>query len=185
MNGNETRAHKQHCPSGWMMQKKKNKSDTHIFYTAGLGPPLVPPVSPSKIQLFHITGAINGPACIELLPIDSRIARRLSSQARSALSNCTILSRLPCRTSLMLTAPILTSFSSKKSNSLNKPSSFSSSGSLGKALSGAVGLRSPLTDSAMRSSSSPPQIEPRDVICSELGRWLLAHSIRSGSTKGC
>jgi hypothetical protein len=38
-------------------------------------------------QSFYIPGAINGPACIELFPIDSRTKRRFSSQARSALSS--------------------------------------------------------------------------------------------------
>jgi hypothetical protein len=81
-----------------------------------------------------------------------------------------ILSRLPWRTSLILTAPILTSLSSKKSNKVNSPSSLPSLDWPGNALSGTIGLLRPLIDSAMRRSSSPLQIEPLDVICSELGR---------------
>jgi hypothetical protein len=139
------------------------------------------------------TGTTNGPACIELFPIDCSTIFRFSSQARSALSSCIILSRLPCRMSLMLTAPILTSLSRRKSKSVKSPSSLSSSSAAsprrrcprgGNALSGTKELLRPLTDSAMRRSSRPPQMVPVLLISSVLGKWLFAHSIRSGSTDG-
>lgn len=127
---------------------------------------------------------MNPPACIAPLPIFSAIIFRLSSHALSAFSNCTTLSLLPWRISLMLTLPIFTSLSRRKSNRRNKPSSLSSPGSVGKAESATGGEEGrPLIASASRRIARPPQIEPEvSFICSDEGRWELAHSINPSST---
>jgi hypothetical protein len=112
------------------------------------------------------------------------IPRRLSSHCLSARMICTILSRRACLTSLMDTVPSLTSLSSRKSNSLKSPSSLSSAGPEGNALSstgGEAGL--PLMASASRRSVSPPHSEPPalSTMCRCCGSLELAHSIRPGS----
>jgi len=110
---------------------------------------------------------------------DCSIAFLLSSHCFSALNSWTILSLCPILTSLILTLPVLTSLSSKKSKSLKKPSSLSSFGPDGKAESGTGGEDGfPLIDSAIRRRESPPQRGPlRSVIWSIPGRCELAHSI--------
>ena len=65
----------------------------------------------------------HGPATTAPTPTLLAIASRLSSHPFRLRTSCTILSRRPWRTSLMLTLPVRTSLSSKKSNSLNRPSS--------------------------------------------------------------
>jgi hypothetical protein len=115
-------------------------------------------------------------------------ALRLSSHTLNARKICKILSLRPCRTSLILTAPIFTSLSSKKSNSLNSPSSLSSLGPAGNAESGTGGVEDfPLIDSASRRSSSPPHNGPAgSFICNELGRCVFAHSIKlTSAAVGC
>ena len=114
------------------------------------------------------------------LPIVKASAFRLSSQAFNAFNNWIILSRFPNRTSLMLTLPIFTSLSNKKSKSLNSPSSLSSWMSVGNAELGTGGEDGwPLMDSARRRSSRPEHMKPVDsLICRDSGRWVFAHTIR-------
>lgn len=130
---------------------------------------------------------MNGPATIVLFPIDCAIAFLFSSQAFNAFISCTIFSFFPCRMSLILTVPILTSLSSKKSNSLNRPSSLSSLGPEGKAESGTGGEEGvPLISSASRRRASPPHSGPSgSVMWRDCGRWEFAHSIRPASTSPC
>lgn len=123
---------------------------------------------------------------VEPFATDIAICLLLSSQALRAFNNCRILSRLPCLTSLILTLPILTSLSSRKSNSLNRPSSLSSLDPVGKAESGTDGDDGfPLIDSANRRRARPPHIDP--VISTMRragGKWEFAHSIKSSSIYG-
>ena len=109
----------------------------------------------------------------------------LSSHALNALSNCNILSLFPCRISLILTLPIFTSLSNKKSKSLNRPSSLSSRGSTGKALSGTGGEEGfPLMLSAMRKTPRPVQSGPEgSKICRCGGKWPFAQSTISESSE--
>ena len=75
---------------------------------------------------FHelpMTGPMRGPLGIVPCPRLFTISFRLSSHVLSALRSCITLSRLPCRTSLILTDPIFTLFSRRKSNNRNRPSS--------------------------------------------------------------
>lgn len=108
------------------------------------------------------------------------ISLRLSSQVLSALSRCITLSRLPCRTSLILTDPILTSLSRRKSNNRNRPSSLSSLDPEGKAESGIGGMADlPIMSSASLRIARPPNRGPAgSVIWSDLGKCELAHSTR-------
>lgn len=83
----------------------------------------------------------------------------------------------------MLTLPVLTSLSSKKSKSLKSPSSLSSFGPDGKAESGTGGEEGfPRMDSAIRRRARPPQSEPvGSVTLSSAGKCELAHSMRLAS----
>lgn len=127
---------------------------------------------------------MNGPAATAPLPTDSAIACRRSSHALSARKSWIIFSRLPCRMSLILTDPIFTSLSRRKSNNLKSPSSLSSLGLEGKAASGTGGEDGlPLMSSARRRSARPPHNGPAESWIRRLrGRWEFAHSIRPAST---
>lgn len=140
-----------------------------------------------KRSVSHIpdhAGAIKPPAWAPPFPMLVAIAFRLSSHPLSPRNSCIILSRLPCRISLMLTLPMRTSLSKRKSNRRKSPSRLSSLGSLGNAESGTGGDEGrPLIDSARRKSPSPSQSGPEgSVICRFDGRWLFAHSMRPSST---
>ena len=138
-------------------------------------------------SIIHtITWVINAAGAVAL-EIVKASAFRLSSQAFNAFNNWIILSRFPNRTSLMLTLPIFTSLSNKKSKSLNSPSRLSSCMSAGNAKSGTGGEDGwPLMDSARRRSPSPSPVdkEPEPLessICRDSDRWVLAHFIRESS----
>lgn len=117
---------------------------------------------------------------------DRRVAMAflLSSHALSAFKSCMILSLLPCLTSLMLTLPVLTSLSSRKSKSWNSPSSLSSPGPDGNAESGTGGDAGlPRTDSAMRRRPSPSHSGPLgSAMRRDGGKWVFAQWTRAGST---
>ena len=146
----------------------QNKTKTYETCPHGLANGLIPGLP-----------AILGPP----LAIDCCIACLLSSHAFSARISWTIFSRLPCLTSFMLTLPVLTSLSSRKSKSLNNPSSLSSFGPEGKAESGTGGLEGlPRIDSANRRRARPPQRGPLgSVIWSFLGKCEFAHAISCAS----
>jgi len=130
---------------------------------------------------------INIPVCaLVCTPAFTRfcaMAIPLSSHAFNAFNSCITLSLFPCLTSLILTLPIFTSLSNKKSNNLNNPSSLSSFGSAGNAESGTGGEAGfPLIDSANRRSARPEQSDPAEsVIWSRDGRCELAQSTREPS----
>jgi hypothetical protein len=132
---------------------------------------------------FHelpMTGPMRGPLEIVPCPRLFTISFRLSSQVLSALRRCITLSRLPCRTSLILTDPIFTSLSRRKSNNRNRPSSLSSLCPEGNAESGIGGEADlPIMSSASRRSARPPNRGPAgSVTWCDLGKCEFAQSTR-------
>ena len=139
----------------------------------------------SEDQLKYETGPAMYPApAREPCAMEVVIELRFCSHVRSACRIWTTFCFLPKRMSLILTAPILTSFSSKKSNKAKSPSNLSSFGPDGNAESATGGDDwVPLMCSAIRRSPSPPQSGPLgSVIWRASGRWELAQSTKLSSS---